>query len=83
MMPANYNADNICPHSGDDKLPDLVRSDDGQGGTSSVGFNSDCLSTIWESLNATNAAAGGTSSLLTKETCSDKWDNESTWLPTI
>ena len=39
----------------------------------SGGINVDCLSTIWRTLNETNAAAGGTSSLLAKR-CKDALD---------
>ena len=39
----------------------------------SGGINVDCLSTIWRTLNETNSAAGGTSSLLAKR-CKDALD---------
>ena len=81
MKPGNYNADNICPHgqAPGDVLPSTAASG---------GINTDCLSSVWQMLNTTNAAAGGTSTLLDKKSAGDlanarpgkaapKWDSES------
>lgn len=63
MMPSNYNADNICPTAT-------------EGGRAGSGVDVSCLTTIWEALNTTNTAAGGTFVGLTKSG-KDSWDNSS------
>ena len=78
MEPGNYNADNICPH--------------GHPGAGAVGLrtgiDTSCLSSIWQTLNATNAKAGGTAELLDRSSRrrrqlrgggggGTKWDHES------
>ena len=82
MEPSNYNADNICPrtkHSSSRRLSSTSGLPDFSGG-----INLDCLSTIWRSLNDTNAQAGGTSTLLAKH-CKDALDGagcNETWSST-
>jgi beta-glucosidase-like glycosyl hydrolase len=67
MEPSNYNADNICPRNNRTGVM-LGSTPDFSGG-----INTDCLSTIWRSLSATNAKAGGRSTLLAKH-CKDALD---------
>ena len=64
MQPSNYNADNICPHKS--SLP---------GAEKGVDFS--CLQTVWAGLNSSNAAAGGSASLLTQSSwaASYCWDS--------
>jgi hypothetical protein len=72
MEPGNYNANNICPPGGG-----------GGGGVGSTGgergIDTSCLSSVWQALNATNAAAGGSSALLARASGrgSGGWDSES------
>jgi len=69
MEPGNYNADNICPHghaaAGELRL--------------GAGIDTSCLSSIWQTLNATNTKAGGTAELLARSSAHGygQWDNES------
>ena len=77
MEPGNYNANNICPpgHASAGEV----------GLRSGSGIDTSCLSSIWQTLNATNAKAGGTSELLARSSRrrlrgghgTMKWDNES------
>ena len=79
MEPGNYNADNICPHGHPAAGAIGLRT----------GIDTSCLSNIWQTLNATNAKAGGTAELLDRSSRrrrqlrggsgspSEKWDNES------
>ena len=54
----NYNGDNICPRKSG-------------GAAAGVAVKTDCLTSIWKALNASNAAAGGASTLVTYAT--KKW----------
>ena len=80
MEPGNYNADNICPHGHPAAGKVGVRT----------GIDTSCLSSIWQTLNTTNAKAGGTTELLDRSSrrrrrqlrsggggASAKWDNAS------
>ena len=79
MEPSNYNADNICPRAKNHSSSELGAMPDFSGG-----INMDCLSTIWRTLNTTNAKAGGSSTLLGKR-CKDALDGvgcNETWSST-
>jgi hypothetical protein len=58
----NYNGDNICPRKPTDASAAGKRS----------APKTDCLTSFWAEMNATNAAAGGTAALVT--TKSGGWD---------
>eukprot|EP00729_Bicosta_minor_P004508 gene4508-16191_t len=64
MQPSNYNSNNICPPQHGAGAGAGGTGGAGGGGES-AGVNFSCLDTLWAGLNKTNAAAGGSSTLIT------------------
>lgn len=76
MEPGNYNANNICPDHHDSTNTAAVGTHSTGEGAEIEGIDTSCLSTIWQTLNATNAAAGGSATLLERSSSKggQSWD---------